>query len=321
MYYHKDNKTPDYKFKDTIDFTNSQHKEPYNKTYKSLTNVHMGQRKLMLSEIQLLTHYYKTNKTHPKLVYVGAAPGIHLTTLSVMFPHVKFILYDGAKFHESLKRHPSFEIHEGTAGFFTDDTCREIKTRFNSNNLIFVSDIRLGENDFEEGVERDMAAQKKWVEMLKPKLSLLKFRMSYNMKHGDKLNYIKGELLYGIWPKQLSGETRLLIEQANVKKNQIYDFKDYEEIMFYHNKHKRPFCLSKIPTEFSEYITSKNNIYCSCYDCILELSILNDYCQSTLLFSKPLADIINIFGTAMNWQKRVAFQNKKDAVKQPLQAL
>jgi hypothetical protein len=278
----------------------------------------MGQRKLMLSEIQLLTHYYKTNKIHPKLVYVGAAPGIHLTTLSTMFPHVKFILYDGAKFHDSLKKHHAFEIHEGKEGFFTDDTCKAIKNRFNSNNLIFVSDIRLGEDDFEEGVERDMESQKNWVKMLKPKLSLLKFRMSYNMKHGDTIDYIKGELLYGIWPKPLSGETRLLIEQKDALKIQVYDFKDYEEILFYHNKNKRPFCLSKIPKEFNEYITSNNNIYCSCYDCILELSILNNYCQ---LFNKSLNTIITLFGNAMNWQKKVAFQNKRDAVQQPLEEL
>jgi hypothetical protein len=296
-------------FKSTLDFNGP--KEPFDHKYKS-NNIHLGQRKLMLSEIQVLTQYYTRYTGHPTVLYVGAAIGTHLLALSVMFPDVKFVLYDGAKFDKRLHKHPDvFEIHEGTSGFFTDDTCKEIveSGRYNPDTLIFVSDIRLEETEFEWGVERDMMAQQKWVKMLVPKLSLLKFRMSYNMNVGDKLNYLKGDLLYGIWPKPLSGETRLLVEQENVSKYKQYDFGDYEGIMFYHNKYVRPFCLSKIPKKFVRYVTAKNNIYCSCYDCFMELTILDEYSK---LFKKPFDTTVTFFGISMNRTKTLAFQKKRD---------
>jgi hypothetical protein len=312
------NKEKDFSFKDYVDMKDKNHREPYNKHFKSQTNVHMGQRKLMLSEIQLLTHYYKKHSEYPLVVYVGAAPGIHLATLSNMFPHVKFILYDGAKFHESLKKNNAFELHEGRDGFFTDDTCKSIKEKVDSNNLIFVSDIRLGEENFQGGVERDMESQQRWVQMLNPKMSLLKFRMSYNMKHGEKLKYMKGKIMYGIWPKPLSGETRLLVEQADNNNIIDYDFKTYEELMFFHNKYKRPFCMNKVPEKYEKYISGAQNIYCPCYDCMLELNVLNNYSK---LYNKSFDDVVTSFGKSMNWQKKVAFQNKRDAIKVNLQEI
>ena len=219
-------------------------KEPYDPKYQALNNVHMGQRKLMLSEIQLLNTYYKKNVVDPIVVYVGAAPGIHLLELSRMFPKVRFVLYDGARFDARLKNMPQvFEVHEGE--FFTDATCEYIRKRFfdtKHDNILFISDIRLGENTrekFEAGVTRDMEMQQNWVQALRPKMSLLKFRMSYHMKHCEKLKYLKGKILFQVWPKALSGETRLLVSNEDRFVMAEYDFKSYEEALFYHNKYVR----------------------------------------------------------------------------------
>jgi hypothetical protein len=287
-----------------IDLKNDP-KEKYDSSYRQTTNIHLGQRKLMLSEIQALNKFYQKYNTAPHILYIGAAPGIHLLTLSEMFPDVKFTLYDGAKFDRRLHNKPQFDLHEGE--YFTDDVCNQLKDKY--DNLLLISDIRLGDDDrnkFQQGVMRDMELQEQWTKILKPKMALLKFRLSYNMKHGDTLKYLKGDLLYGIWPKPLSGETRLLV--TNCTKTQDYDFKSYEEALFYHNKNRRPTCTKTIPEAFAKYISNNDNIYCSCYDCIAELKILQEYAKQ---FNKDFDKVVINFGKSMNWQHKPAFQRAK----------
>ena len=126
-----------------------------------------------------------------------------------------------------------------------------------------------------------MEWQQEWVEVLKPKMSLLKFRMSYHMKHGDKLTYLKGDILYGIWPKATSGETRLLVRKKDIGKPIQYDFQAYEETMFFHNKYIRSHCFHNISPDIKAFIETQNKThnYCPCYDCVAELSVLSEYCK------------------------------------------
>ena len=291
--------------------THTCYKEKYDSAYRSISNVHIGQRKLLLSEIQFLTEYYEKNPNkHPVLLYVGAAPGTHLLLLSLFFPHVFFILYDGAKFDPELKKYPHiFKVYEGEEGFMTSEKCKKLAKDIRTDGLLFVSDIRLGDENrekFEHGVTRDMMLQQEWVQILKPISSLLKFRMSYNMKEGDKQQYMKGKILYGIWPKPLSGETRLIVDKKDVNNIINYDFTSYEQTMFFHNKKTRPYCYD-IDNRFKKYIMGKNNPYCTCYDCMAELLTLQRFSK---LFNVSLDRVINDFAAYMNKEKRPAFQKK-----------
>lgn len=276
------------------------YKEKYDPKFRSKTNVHRGQRKLLISEVQLLTEYYKKSKEHPVVIYVGAAPGIKNIILTRMFPYVKFVLFDGAKFNERLKEpkyKKVFEIHEGDDGFFTTEKCKQLVERkaFGDRPIIFISDIRLGENDFEGGVARDMALQKEWVQILKPELSLLKFRLPYTMKHGETLKYMKGTLFYGIWAKPNSGETRLLVRKRDIKKEIEYDFKKYEEALVFHNKYTRSFCFSKeVKAEYKKYVDDGN--YCACYDCIAEMKVIENYLKSDGIPFKRFDSIVEMLG-------------------------
>ena len=174
MYYSQDSNA-ELQHKVMVDFKDC-HKTKYDSKYKPLTNVHIGQRKLLLSEIQMLTEYYRHNTHPPVVLYVGAAPGTHLILLSYMFPDAFFVLYDGAKFDPQLKQYPRiYEIHEGTNGFVTTAVIHNIKKRLNlhlpanQSRLLFVSDIRLGNDDkaeFEHGVMRDMQLQEEWMDIL-----------------------------------------------------------------------------------------------------------------------------------------------------------
>ena len=309
-------------FTDVVD-TKTCYKAAYDPKYQSKTNVHIGQRKLLMSEIQLLTeHYEKYPKIHPTMMYVGAAPGSHLTLLSLMFPQVYFILYDGAKFDPELKKYPRvFQVHEGEDGFVTTEKIKKLKDNINTKNLIFVSDIRLGDDDkekFEQGVSRDMLLQQEWVQILKPLSSLLKFRMSYHMKAGDKLKYMKGKIFYQVWPKPQSGETRLLVERKDVNNIVEYDFTDYEQTMFFHNKTERPYCYG-VDNKFKKYILKKNNPYCSCYDCMSELSILDRFAK---LVNAPLDRVVADVAKFMNRERVPVFLTKGNGgVKSDLQAI
>ena len=58
--------------------------------------IHLGQRKLFLSELQYLTNVWPhliDNKIN-YVVYAGAAPATHTHFLAKFFPNVKFILVD-----------------------------------------------------------------------------------------------------------------------------------------------------------------------------------------------------------------------------------
>lgn len=263
------------------------YKEPYDASFKS-NNMHMGQRKLLISEIQLLTLYYSEKpKQDPVILYIGSAPGTHLLTLARLFPRVRFILYDGAKFDAKLTKNKRFELHNE---FFDDKKAKEYAGY--KHPVILISDIRLTEEKFEAGVVRDMKLQADWVKIIDPELSLLKFRMSYDMKPTDKIKYLKGTLLFGIWAKPLSGETRLLVKKASNKIMVNYVFGVYEQTQFYHNKHVRPFCFKAAYNKFKSQMYDLDNKYCPCYDCFAELSVLSDYCKLNII--TPLDKVIEI---------------------------
>lgn len=291
----------DHVFDRHVRLDDPNYKEIYDANYKS-DNMHIGQRKLLVSEIQLLNAYYSTKpKKDPTILYIGSAPGTHLLVLTKLFPNVKFILYDGAKFDTKLSKNHKFELHNE---FFDDNKAKEYTDH--DMPLLFVSDIRLTEEKFEAGVVRDMKMQEDWVRIIDPVMSLLKFRMSYDMKAGDKIKYLKGTLLFGIWAKPLSGETRLLVKQEDNKKSVNYEFSAYEQTQFFHNKYVRQFCFKSAYNSFKGQMYELDNDYCPCYDCYAELSILADYIK---LDSKYIAT--NILYKAIEIMKPPRFATIK----------
>jgi hypothetical protein len=325
--------TPDPRFVEDVDLSpgGRAYQAPYDRREGALLktqNQHLGQRKLLLSEIQLLTEYYvaaaaklKKKKTtavaaapavphptvphptvphpavpHPVVVYVGSAPGTHLLFLHQLFPGVKFVLYDGAPFDPALRADPAtFELHNE---FFVDATCASVLRtpelqappspkgtgKGKGRPLIFVCDIRSDAaggdpNLFEAQVMRDMIAQERWAKLMRPALSLLKFRPPYTMRDGDKMPYLGGRLRYGIWPPGDSGETRLLSTLEDLDKPDVeWDFGDYERTVFYHNKIVRRTCFaSEVRPEHAKYVFGRDNLYCSCFDCLAELGTYQRY--------------------------------------------
>jgi len=287
VYYNKIDNLPHYEIN-----LKQNKREIYDPSFKANGNIHLGQRKLMLSEMQLLNKYYKLYPIDSviTIISVGSAGGHHLIQLNNMYPKIKWILIDPAPFDKRLLNRP--ETYRIINKLFTDDMCDQLKKELKDKNFLFISDIRRDEKDFEAGVIRDMQLQYDWVKKLLPLFSLLKFRMNYKMKKEDTLSYLNGDLLYGIWAPPISGETRLLVKQDDInKEDKIYNFNDYEEIMFYHNKNERTNCFAKYKnkTKYKNFIENKNNLYCECFDCLQELNILFEYSK---LFKKDFNQVV-----------------------------
>lgn len=62
------------------------------------TTVHLGQRKLFLTELQFLTLQMKSKDNKCYVIYAGAAPSNHTYLLKKFFPNIKFILVDPRSF-------------------------------------------------------------------------------------------------------------------------------------------------------------------------------------------------------------------------------
>ena len=242
--------------------------------YDRITVVHIGQRKLLLSEIEFLTLYGHLAKD---VVYAGAAPGTHITLLSKMFPDLTFHLYDPLPFHESLKKYPKIHTHQQ---LFLNETIDE----FVNTPTLFISDIRsvdtegilkTGENaneKIDEGITIDMTRQYEWCIRLKPKMASLKFRLPWVTKEKitidpkiDQTIYLDGNIHYQSWVGKGSTEGRLF---TDCTKNKIYSNLEYEEKMSFHNKVERIALFNH--TEYP-------GLYDHCYDCSAEVYILEDY--------------------------------------------
>ena len=252
----------------------------YKEEYKDNTPYHglaYGQLKLLLSEIQLVLEYinktnlYKNdvsnNNRKCKIVYAGSAPGTHLLELAKLFPCIdSFDLYDpetwsktnkhGTRFDSKLYNYKDkfsgknkFNIYKGDDGMFTDEVAKSY-TKSNNINLIFISDIRpdsIGQQK-ELDVHNNMNEQLEWIRIMKPYMSLVKFRMHYDISYGytivnnqPMLKYCKGKLLYGIYAPPDSAETRLLINKEDISKECMYSYHRYTKSLYNYNSYKRPF--------------------------------------------------------------------------------
>ena len=164
--------------------------------------IHWGQRKLLLSEVEFLTLYGSRSDI---VVYAGAAPGTHIKMLAELFPSHKFVLVDPAPF--TVRESENILCRQE---FFSDDVARE----FEGKNVLFVSDIRsadwqlVEEDETDRRVRDDQDAQVRWMRIMKPVCSMLKFRLPWS---GGRTMYAKGEIRLPIWGPITTTESRLIV--------------------------------------------------------------------------------------------------------------
>lgn len=200
---------------------------------RRMKDIHLGQLKLLISEILFLTKYAKDGN---KIVYVGAAPGFHIYQLAILFPNLTFDLWDPVRFE--IKEHKNIKKFNK---FFMDQDAKKYQT--DGNNILFVSDIRnlkIGEfrkvkdekarnDEIDQLILDDMERQKVWVQTIQPIASYLKFRVPYET---NGFKYLKGTLYLQPY-SPASTETRLLT--TNYADMDDYDNKAFDEKLAYFN--------------------------------------------------------------------------------------
>ena len=232
--------------------------------YRARTSLHLGQRKLLLSEVDFLTARARPGDT---VVYAGAAPGIHTGFLAALFPAARFELYDPRPFalRGSAEQLGRIRAHQK---YFTDDDAAAYAGR---DDVLFVCDIRTatpGAADTEERVAADMAAQARWVDIMQPRAAMLKYRPPYSSD--APFEYLAGEVRLQAWGPRSSSEGRLVAERPYQTVPQ--EAREYEDRMFY---------LSSVVREWAAYdhgipvrlVPGLDH----CFDCALEARIWERY--------------------------------------------
>jgi len=217
-------------------------------------NIHIGQRKLLMSEIYFLTKYGELSDC---VVYAGAAGGQHIPFLSTLFPKLKFYLWDPAPF--AIEGNEFIDINNGR---FTD----EIAASYLDKRPLFICDIRSGSDamkftEFENEVHRNNQMQRRWIELMKPKMAMLKFRVPYNTPTSNEYDYLDGEVCLQTWAPPFSGETRLITDGSATK---IY--REYEAKMHYINTIIRPhvkYNAVLLPEDFQRVANISRSFDCS----------------------------------------------------------
>lgn len=239
----------------------------------------LGQRKLLMSEMQTLLQLDKEQKY--TAVYAGAAPGIHTSLLSRLFPNVSFHLYDPMKF--AISESAQIKIYND---YFTDS---HALLYTDVPNLVFICDIR--RTTLEADVWDDMLAQWRWHDIMRPCITSLKFRLPWPgmgvVDASGTVKYLKGDIYLPIWGPRNTTESRLLIDRRKHSGTTIYDCVAYEEEMCYFNRVMRP-------SIHMQQRVSEGGLD-GCYDCTGELRVLSLYADtwgpglvSTPLISREL---------------------------------
>lgn len=251
------------------------------------TNLHLGQRKLFLSELHMLNKAIEkfdlTRDSEMTIIYAGAAAGYHIPYLASLFPNIKFHLYDPAAFCREVNGHPNIKTYRE---FFTDEVAKSWGEGGSNREKhgtpdFFISDIRVNastRDEFEYNVSVDMDNQSTWTKLLRPsKYALLKFRLPYVTPESEQfVEYLDGETFWQCWPPRMSTEMRLLVD-CSVSGSQLptkkYDTKKYESAAFTHNAIVRPFVRFGDRDDIKRHV----NGYDGSWDCRAEVAVWEKY--------------------------------------------
>ena len=242
-----------------------------------------GQRKLLMSLVSFLTVYMKRDKRY-RVVYAGAAPGINIGIVSKLFPEIIWHLYDPSNIALSTDFQKGIIVYQKR---FTDDEAHYwAEQQRLKGDIYFISDIRTVDHnnvdnlvEHEEDIVRDMEMQKRWVEIIRPCYSQLKYRLPYAIPGiPNNYKYFVGVIYKTPWSPQSSTETRLVV--GNDLSYREYNCELYQSQMFYHNN-----TLRKVGKFSSKHLDGKELV--NEWDCCCELHIWGKYLELKNLSCSP----------------------------------
>lgn len=247
------------------------------------SDVHIGQRKLLISEVLFMTLHGSKSSV---VVYIGAAGGQHIPALCELFPSHKFLLYDPSPFSKQLMDY--MRNHKSRVTVYNELFPPAPRTRSRTeleavtsgdNGFLLISDIRRKEESAEAptnlDVDADMELQADICSQMNPKAAHLKCRLPYldpeaNPPEPDiQVTIPKGDIYFQPWCGHKSTETRLIIEPPYISENTVtLSARWYESALYYHNVNTRyaRFYVSSL-TPLDPFL---GTIYDRCFDCTFE---------------------------------------------------
>ena len=203
---------------------------------------HIGQRKLLMTEVWFLSKYnlqnIKKRKNPPVMVYPGAAQGLHIMYLAKLFPNVEFHLYDMTRYDYNLRdnniRPKNVTLHQQL--FLDEESTFWAEKRKNGREIYLVSDIRaLSKSDNtiekkENVVNVDNLLQYKWIEEIRPVSAMIKWRIPFTNGESFRYKYLDGEILLQPWGGVSTTETRLIVECP--PKNKPYKYRTIKNTIY-----------------------------------------------------------------------------------------
>ena len=209
------------------------------KECKNISYLHLGQLKLLITELFFISKKYKPGY---KVLYVGAAEGQHIKKLAELFPDIMFDLWDPREF--GITECDNIKINNS---MFTDESAKTYAHE--GDNILFISDIRCldigGVKDnipaMDIIVNEDNKMQYDWVNIIKPVCAFLKFRTPFAP---GVTNYMKGRIYLQTYSPQ-STETRLLTSDYSTLVP--YDNIEFEEKLAFFN------CYIRTSTELTRW--------------------------------------------------------------------
>ena len=264
---------------------------PYRRRESEEKNaIHIGQLKLVMSEIQFFTRYWNPEEIpNPIAIYAGAAPGFHIPFLVQLFPSMTFHLYDPRPF--GIKETDNIKLHQQ---YFEEKDAAQWANR---KDTFLISDIRtadfreMGQVQNETQIIEDMRRQEKWYLTMKPVKAVFKFRPPYPLEFvAREFEYLAGTIYIQAWAPQTSTETRLV---PSGEQRTVYDIIKYQDQMFYINsilreqaKYLNPFTHDLTPIDPPDLTND--------YDSSLHTLILTEYL--TKVAGKEQANAENVIG-------------------------
>jgi len=243
-------------------------------------NCHFGQLKLFYALLEFMIILKMRNLLDDTLIlYIGSATGSNIYAVSLLFPNIKWLLYDPSKFDDRLFNSNNITIKTGNEGFWSLDKiteAQEIKNKLGLKYIAFISDIRIETSDkkilqdnllnlhsillmddviayelknrfiyYDENINEDEQRTDydlKLTEDMKTKIDHVPiYQLNYYA-------YIGGKIYFQIYGPPYSVETRLIGFRKNgIFKLKNYDIIEYERKLLCFNFGRKFFIYKNIP--------------------------------------------------------------------------
>lgn len=240
-------------------------------------------RKFLINRIQILTKFYKPNST---ILYYGAANSNFLPILIDMFPTYTWHIYEDFNLSYELPNNPNIF-------FYKEKLSDEKALSWRGKIDVFISDYRRPINEstvsfkdnkipIQEKVDNimleDVYTNNHLINLIVPNMGAsLKLKIPYVDPSSQKtIKIYKGNILWLPWSSQKSTDGTLVINHKEIINDTKINISlsDMQNAYATHNRIYRPWGYYNIPENIN---TEKINGFCNCFDCVCELSTLNNY--------------------------------------------